>query len=145
MKYIIYLFALAILHALFESEIEGETGGWAKNLPTWRISIPYKKVFNGKCVTGYHTFMVLIFCLVFHGYFLFNTWTLGKELICIGTLLNYLIVEDFLWFVVNPYYDVKKFFKQKVRWHKKWFLGVPIDYWAFILTGIYLIIIGNVL
>jgi len=139
---IVFLFVLAYLHALWETEIEGKDG-WAKNLPTWRISNPYKKTFNGKDITGYHTFMVLIFTLFFHSYFLYNSWSFGRELICIGTMLIYLIVEDFLWFIVNPYYETKKFFEKKVRWHKKWFLYLPIDYWAMIIIGSYLILIGS--
>jgi len=143
-KLLLYLIVVAFLHALWETEIEGKNG-WATNLPTWRISNPYKKTFNGKDITGYHIFMIAIWTMFFHGYFLFNSWSLGKEFICIGMMLIYLIIEDFLWFIVNPYYNIKKFFQQKVKWHKKWFLGVPIDYWTFILTGSYLIIIGQLL
>ncbi len=141
---IIYLSLLALCHAMWECEIEG-SAGWAKNLPTWRLTTPFKKMLHGKEITGYHTLMFIIFGLFFHGYFLFNAWTIGSEMICSGMYLIYLILEDFLWFIVNPYYDTKKFFKQKVRWHKKWFLGVPIDYWTFILTGTYLIIFGRML
>lgn len=141
---IVYLIFLAVFHALWECEIEGNAG-WAKNLPTWRISNPYKKTFHGKDITGYHTFMLIIFGMFFHGYFLFNSWSLGRELICIGIMLIYLIVEDFLWFVLNPYYETKKFFQKKVRWHKKWFLWLPIDYWYMVLIGSYMILIGKMI
>lgn len=141
-KTIIYLFVFTIFYSLFEIEIEGKNG-WAKCLPTWRITIPYQKTFNGKAITGYHTFMILIWTMFFHSYFLYNSWSFGKELICVGMMLIYLIVEDFLWFVLNPYYETAKFFQQKVRWHKRWFLWLPIDYWYFILIGSYLILIGG--
>jgi len=144
METIIYLFTLAVMHAIWETEIEGKDG-WAKNLPTWRISSPYKKVFNGKDITGYHVFMIIIFGMFFHSYFLYNPWSHGKELICIGSMFFYLVVEDFLWFVFNPYYETKKFFQQKVRWHKRWLLGLPYDYWYMILIGSCLTIVGRII
>jgi len=142
MMKIIYLFILAVLHAMWETEIEG-SAGWAKNLPTWRLKTPFKKILSGKEITGYHTLMFLIFLLGFHSPILFMEWSWAKELITIGTFLIYLIVEDLLWFILNPYYSFKRFWEQKVRWHKKWFMKLPLEYWYFILTGITLILIGK--
>jgi len=39
-------------------------------------------------------------------------------------------VWDFLWFVINPHYGIKKFRPNCIAWHKRWLLGVPLDYWG---------------
>ena len=39
------------------------------------------------------------------------------------------VVEDFLWFVLNPHFGWSKFNKNSIWWHKRWFLGLPLDYW----------------
>jgi hypothetical protein len=31
---------------------------------------------------------------------------------------------------MNPHYGWKKFTRENVWWHKRWFLGLPVDYWV---------------
>ncbi len=45
------------------------------------------------------------------------------------------IVEDFLWFALNPAYGLAKFNPQSIPWHKHWLLGVPVDYLVFTIVG----------
>ena len=39
----------------------------------------------------------------------------------------FLLLEDFLWFVFNPYYTIKKYNKN-IDWHsnQKWLFGMPL-------------------
>jgi hypothetical protein len=41
------------------------------------------------------------------------------------------VVEDFLWFVVNPAFGLRRFRPRHIAWHKRWAFGAPVDYWIF--------------
>ena len=45
------------------------------------------------------------------------------------------IIEDFLWFILNPAFGINNFSPDKVLWHKHWFLGIPADYWNFTIVA----------
>ena len=125
--------ALAYLFARVEVEIEGE-GGWAANLPTWRIEQhPLLDIFmGGRALTGYHLWMFAFIGLVFHfPLFLTGRWTLQLEASIMASIMLFWIVEDYLWFVVNPAFGWRRFKQEHVSWHKHWALGAPIDYWIF--------------
>jgi len=124
----------SVLIALLEIQIEG-VGGWAKNLPTWRINlnIPFFK----KQLTGYHTYFWLLTFHLTHLIFMFTEWTAKKELLLVSFYFYMWLIEDFLWFVFNPKYGIKKFNKKHVPWHKDWFMFVPVDYYlGLIIWGI---------
>ncbi len=132
---VVFLFFFCLILAALETQIEGEAG-WAANLPTWRpprsglVSRLYGRIMGGRELTLYH---VLIFTLVaiflHYPYFSGKDWSLAAELTTISFFLLVVIVWDFLWFVVNPRYDFRRFWGRHVLWHKKWFLHLPIDYW----------------
>ena len=112
----IWVFTLAWVYALIEIEMEGKYG-WAKNLPT------AKNVLGQ--FTLYHVYMLIFVGLMFSGWF-FSRFVSGCDsgwnMVChffFFTLL-WLLVEDFLWFVFNPYYTLKNYCKQKIPWHKHW-------------------------
>lgn len=124
-----------------EIQIEGGAG-WAKNLPTWK---PSKKNFlvklwgvilSGKELTGYHLSLFLLIILFFHFPYFFGVplnlenWTRTLSLYFIFS-----VVEDFLWFVINPYFGIKKFTKELVTWHKNWIFGIPKDYYLGVFTS----------
>jgi len=115
-KIIIFMFVLALFHALQECQIEGEQG-WCKNLPTFRINVFFRKLLGGKPLTGYHIFLMIMFQIIFHIPTIFISWSWKNESIIQGLFLWYWIVEDFLWFVVNPHYTWKKFRKHQIEWH----------------------------
>lgn len=53
------------------------------------------------------------------------------------------ILEDWLWFVLNPAYGIRKFRKEHVWWHAKdWWWIMPRDYWIFLPVGIWLLVIS---
>jgi len=138
---IIYLFVFCVILATLESQIEGGAG-WAGNLPTWKPSLThwyvrfYKKLMSGKDMTGYHLFIFsLVFLFMHYPYFVGRVWSWPSELTTLSLFFLVTIFWDFLWFVINPRYDFRHFWAEKVWWHKKWFLHLPVDYWfGFVLS-----------
>jgi hypothetical protein len=125
--------AAAYLFARVEVEIEGE-GGWAANLPTWRIEQhPLLDIFwGGRALTGYHLWMFSFIGLIFHfPLFFIGRWSLQLEATVMASIMLFWIVEDYLWFVVNPAFGWRRFKREYVPWHKRWAFGAPVDYWLF--------------
>ena len=136
-KILIWMLILAFFHARQEIEIEGKAG-WAGHLPTFRINVFFRKLLGGKALTGYHLYMIILFITIFHGAFLFIKWSWEMECKLIALLCWYFVVEDFLWFLSNKNYRWRKFWQQKIEWHKRWFLHLPVSYWGAIILGIIL-------
>jgi len=122
---------------MVEIQIEGAQG-WAAGLPTWRIENHWllDLCYSGRPLTGYHLWVFSFMALVFHLPMVMAgrpTWRLEARVL--GCLMGFWIVEDFLWFVLNPAFGVAKFVPGKVPWHKHWFCGFPTDYWLFAAIG----------
>lgn len=128
---------LATLFAQLEIQIEG-AHGWAAGLPTWRVDdAPILKMFfGGRAITGYHVFAFSFMFCVFHlpivltGHF---SWRIEARIL--GSLMLFWMVEDFLWFVLNPAFGFTKLTPQHVPWHPHWLWGVPVDYIVFALLS----------
>ena len=135
------LLALGAVFAFTEVQIEG-AAGWAAGLPTWRIDRHplLDLVWGGRPLTGYHLGIFLFMFLVFHLVFAFHgRFSRRLEARAIGALMVFWIVEDFLWFVMNPAFGLAKFNPAGVPWHRHWWLGVPSDYLIFVPIGCLLI------
>lgn len=133
----IALFVLGFLFAMVEIQIEGGAG-WAANLPTWRIeSHPLLDIFwGGKPMTGYHVWVFSFMAAMFHmPLVMLRTFSIKLECRIIGSIMTFWIIEDFLWFVLNPAFGIGRFGPSSVPWHKVWLLGVPADYWLFTSVG----------
>ena len=137
-------FASACLLALFfaqvEIQIEG-TAGWAANLPTWRIEKHWLLdiFWGGRAMTGYHAWVFPFIALFFHFPFvLMQQWSAKLECRAIASIISFWIVEDFLWFVINPGFGIGRFSPQNIPWHIHWVLGMPTDYWIGLITAIFL-------
>ena len=142
--YLLYIGVLAFAFAKLEIQIEG-TAGLAKNLPTWRIEDHWalKVFFGGRVLTGYHFWALGFVLLLFHLPLFFVsdfTWTAEAEVL--GGLIIFWIVEDFLWFVINPGFGISKFKREHIPWHPRWSFGLPVDYWIFLPLGFYLVFIA---
>nr|WP_314545508.1 hypothetical protein [uncultured Massilia sp.] len=125
--------AAAYLFARVEVEIEGEAG-WAANLPTWRIEehILLDIFWGGRALTGYHLWMFSFIGVFFHfPLFFMGAWSPQLEARVMASVMVFWIVEDFLWFVINPAFGWRRFRREHVSWHKRWAFGAPIDYWIF--------------
>lgn len=143
-KITIWMIILAYFHACQEREIEGKAG-WARHLPTFRINIFITKLLLAKEITGYHLYMLLMFLTIFHLPFLFIPISIKNEMILLGLMSYYWVIEDFLFFIVNPHFGIKKFKKGSISWHKRWciFNLIPVSYFWGIFLGTILLILGR--
>lgn len=129
---------LAFFFAKVEIHIEGEHG-WAGSLPTWRVEEHWllEIFWGGRPMTGYHAWIFSFITLVFHlAFFLEGKWSLQMEARVLASLMLFWMAEDFLWFVLNPAFGIRKFNRKDIHWHKKWFLLLPLDYWTFSILSI---------
>lgn len=135
---------LAFFFAKVEIQIEGPHG-WAINLPTWRIEQHWLLdiFFGGRPLTGYHAWALPFMLLAFHlPLALLWTWSWALETRIMAAFMLFWILEDLLWFLLNPAWGWKRFTPGEVRWHKHWFLGLPTDYWTFALVAGILLWLG---
>lgn len=127
-KYV-YLFLIVLALAALEVQIEGKHG-WMKKIPTWRVR---SKIFGffmgGKELTGYLFYLLIILLMFFHLPFLGGAmWSWQAEVEILSLFLLFSVFWDLLWFILNPYYGIKRLKKKYVYWHKQWLFGVPLDY-----------------
>ena len=119
-------------------EIEVEAGyGWAEKLPTWyrrrgKVATVYGWFMAKRPLTGYHVFALPLPLIALQApYFWGEEWTWASELRTIGIYLVLAIVWDFLWFVFNPAYGVKRYKAGNIWWLPgPWILRFPIDYYV---------------
>lgn len=141
----VYLFVLAVVLAILEIQIEG-AHGWAQNLPTWRptnikFRKIYQKIMSGKEPTGYHLIMFTFVLLILHLPYVFGLeLTLFNWLKTISFFFMFIVLWDFLWFVLNPHYPLKHFTKEHIWWHKKWWGWLPTDYYFGIIISFLVLI-----
>jgi hypothetical protein len=138
------LFAYAFGLAGIEIEIEGGYG-WAERLPTWyrrrgSIGRVYGRAMGQRPLTGYHVFAFVIPLLLLHLPFVSGVdWTLAGELRTIATYFALAVVWDYLWFVLNPAYTVRRFGRGKVWWFEvPWIWRFPLDYYSGIALSVVL-------
>jgi hypothetical protein len=141
-KQYIFTLILAFITALWEIQVEGKEG-WAKQLPTFRINVFFRKLLGGKPLTGYHIFLLLLFVIVFHGLFINELGNWEIESTIFGLICWFFVIEDIMWFIFNPHYTLKKFKNKQVEWHSRWWLGLPITYWWGGIIGTLLLIFGG--
>jgi hypothetical protein len=141
--FLAFMVLLGFLLALWEIQIEGKDG-WAANSPGWRIEKGWLvKIFGGRPVTGYHVFMTLFLIAMIHLPLFFVSWSWRLECLLLGFYLGMLLLEDFLWFALNPYYGIKNFRRGKIWWHKQWLGPVPLLYWIMLVLTVLLIYLGR--
>jgi hypothetical protein len=135
----LYVVATAFAFARLEIEIEGPHG-WAANLPTWRLSNRWTNLFYGRRpLTGYHLWVQLFILLLTHLPFALGLWpwSWGRELLVVSFLILFFILEDFLWFVLNPAFGLRRFRREHIWWHAPtWWWLMPRDYWLFSAAGL---------
>jgi hypothetical protein len=123
---------VSILFALVEIQIEGPHG-WASRLPTWRIENRWTRWLCGsRPLTGYHLYVWLFVLAVAHLPFLLALcpWSWPAQLRIAAFLILFWIVEDFLWFALNPAFGLRRFRRRDVWWHARaWWWIMPREYW----------------
>jgi hypothetical protein len=139
---ICFTVVMAVILALWEIQIEGKDG-WAAKSPGWRIEKGWAvKLAGGRPITGYHVFMTLFILGMVHLTLFFVPWSWRRESLLIGFYLGMLLLEDFFWFVLNPYYGIKNFRKGNIWWHKNWWGPVPSFYWVLLVAVIVFFYLG---
>jgi hypothetical protein len=134
---------MSLILALWEIQIEGKDG-WAANSPGWRLEKGWLvKITGGRPITGYHFYMTVFIIALVHLPLFFVTWSLRLECLLLGFYLGMVLLEDFLWFVLNPYYGIKNFRKEKIWWHRTWWGPVPSLYWILLVLTVLLIYFGR--
>jgi len=139
-SFFVFLVLTSGLFALAEVQIEGTNGGWAANLPTWRVKNRWTRLIYGeKPLTGYHFYLLLFMLVVVHLPFGmgFTPFTWQGEARALSFFTLFWVLEDFLWFAFNPAYGVKRFKPEHIWWHAPgWFWIMPRDYWIFTPVGL---------
>lgn len=130
----IFTYIYALLFSLLEIEIEGKNG-WGKKIPTFTIK---KGIF--KNFTFYHLIMNLIVITTntFH-IFLYQGFSKRTLMYAIYNVILWFFTEDFLWFVLNPYFTLKKYNKESISWHSNqpWIFGMPFhNYICLFILGL---------
>jgi hypothetical protein len=129
---------LATLLANMEIQVEGPHG-WAKSLPTWRVDNRFTRAFlSGKPLTGYHLYLFSFVFIFVHLPFLTGLapWTIGHEMRIMSFNFLFWMLEDFLWFVLNPAFGLSKFHRIHIWWHAPaWWWIAPRDYWMLTFLG----------
>ncbi len=140
---VVFMLFVALILAWWEIQIEGKDG-WAAKSPGWRIEKGWPmQLTGGLPVTGYHVFMTLFLIAIVHLPLFFISWSWRLESLLLGFYVGMVLVEDFLWFTLNPYYRLKNFKKGKIWWHKRWWGPVPAMYWFLFLLAATLIWFGR--
>ncbi|MCX7912505.1 MAG: hypothetical protein N2506_06050 [Dehalococcoidales bacterium] len=138
-----FMVLMSFILALWEIQIEGRDG-WAAKSPGWRIEKGWLlKLTGGRPLTGYHLFMTLFILGMLHLPFFFTDWHWRRESLLFGFYLGMLLLEDFLWFALNPYWGIRNFRKGKIWWHKHWWGPVPVLYWFLLAGAAILIYLGR--
>jgi len=142
---VIYFYVLALVLAMLEIQIEG-MDGWAAKLPTWRVKPGsgldkfFKKIAGQKDLTGYHTALMVFLLLFAHWPFVWSgSWNMMAEFELLAIFFMFTSVWDFLWFVLNPRFSLRKFNKERVWWHKKWWGKIPVDYYVGVIGSLILL------
>src|SRR3569832_121271 len=128
---LLWVAMLALFFAQTEIQIEG-AAGWAANLPTWRFEHHWllDLFWGGRPMTGYHAWMFPFISLFFHfPVFLNGIWSWQLECRILACIMFFWLLEDFLWFALNPAYGLERFQPAAIPWHKHWLLALPVDYW----------------
>lgn len=125
-----FVLVLSVVTALLEVQIEGEHG-WAKKLPTWRYGPPWLlRLFNGKELTGYHFWLFTMFLMFFHLPVLFSPqWTWALEFSVLSSFALFTVFWDYLWFVFNPSFGLRRYNREHIWWFRNWVGPFPIDYY----------------
>ncbi len=142
----VYIFILAVVLAILEIQIEGPHG-WAKNLPAWKphthhpLAKLYARFMNGKQLTGYHVAMFIFVFLIFHLPYAFGLeFTLVSWLETLSLFFMFIVLWDFLWFVLNPHYPLSNFKKGMIEWHAHWLWFAPVDYYSGLILSFLIIL-----
>jgi hypothetical protein len=124
--FFVNLIVLCFAIAIFEVWVEKDQG-WAQGMsPFWKK--PYfggtiiAKIGDKDFFTRYH---VIAFVIVVPAFLIGeHYWFRFPWLIVVATWIGITVIEDFLWFLINPYFpawtELLKGPHGKIWWHRSW-------------------------
>ena len=116
----LWVWVAFIAISFWEAYMEGRSA-WAKDSIGWRINIT-----KNISLTGYHFFLFWVMIPLFMTLpLVIGGWNLRLLGILISAYFSGLVIEDFMWFVVNPVVSIKE-------WGPKF-----VDYYPWIGFGIF--------
>jgi len=131
----LFILFFAVLYSILEIEIEGKNGGWAKNIPTVKSGIG---IF-----TYYHIYMniIIILIITYSTIIIFNY----DIYLLLFFIIVWFSVEDFCWFVLNPYFTLKRYTKENIWWHANqlWLYNIPFHNILALLVIIIILLLKN--
>ena len=124
----VWVYLAMIAMAFWESEVEGKKA-WDKGKLGWKIKI------GRYCVPAYHIFVFVIFWpflltlpLVIYG------WNLQLTGVLISAYFSGMVLEDFMWYVVNPAIKFSDSFNSEFANYYPWLkigkFEMPISYFV---------------
>ena len=133
---LLFVSALSFAWAMMEIQIEGprrrlgqelrRPGGSAKH-PIFDYGLRRRL----RLITGYDVWAFGGIFLFFHLPFVWTLkWSWAGEAHVFGAFCLFWVIEDYLWFVMNPAFGHKGLHPDKVWWHKRWILGWPTNYYV---------------
>ncbi|MDO8265143.1 MAG: hypothetical protein Q7T34_02120 [Candidatus Parcubacteria bacterium] len=143
---------ISFITAKLEIQIEGKYG-WAQNLPTWRKTEGFLVRLQGFPTTGYHTWLnalrfitfnipMLFFMIIFMIKEIDISLLIRTESLLLGLMITSIVIGNFLWVLLNPYYGIRKFNGKAIYWQKRWIGPFPDWYYLNIIISAILIYFG---
>jgi hypothetical protein len=153
----------AIIIALQEQQIEGPFG-WSSMTFTkrWPVNSLFSKIYRGvtgedKWATGYHLMSNTIWVLIFSVSLLYvplfsmfaeinDTYAfLNTIAIAVFSCIQLMWVEDFIWFLINPYYGPERHTPEYVPWFQYFKGKIPSTYWVSMIAGLLVTVVMSLI
>ena len=122
-----WIWAAMIAMAFWESSIEGKNP-WDKKKSGWKL-----RITKNISLTKYHFYLFFVmFPLLLTLPFVVYGWNTRLFGIIISAFFSGSIIEDFMWFLVNPHVSIKEHFNSKWANYYPWIkigrLEIPVYY-----------------
>jgi len=112
--------------AFWEAYIEGKNP-WARASVGWKLRLSRKVV-----ITGYHAWLLLFLLFAFSLPLIIYGWDFKLFGVLVSAVSIGVVIEDFLWFVVNPYYGIKEHWNPENAYWYPWLkigkISIPVIY-----------------
>jgi hypothetical protein len=153
----------AYIIARQEIAIEGPFGWSAltftERFPTnhWFSKLYRYFVGQDKWATEYHLTSNLIWLFMYFLSFLYIpvfsrlagysnlSALIGTFVLAIASFVTLNWVEDFIWFLIHPYYGPERHTPEYVPWFKNYKAGIPVGYWLSMAASIGITLVGAIL
>ncbi len=132
--FFVFVIITSLMFSFLEIQSEGQNG-WAEKFPTWRFHNKWTNlIMANRPLTGYHFYFFLFMISIAHlpyGLGLLPPSAMAETRI-LSFILFFFVLEDFLWFIMNPAYGITHFRPEFIWWHSNdWLWFMPRLYWIY--------------